>query len=134
MGKRDERSVKLYLKMALVEADYLIEMRGRLADVAPADWDGTTRRAIEKAIENIGESVYKIDDLNKDFRLKYPQIPWSKIEGMRHRVVQEYWGILPDILWSVMCDHVPNLADVLRLSLAEHAAAEANPHERGEQR
>jgi uncharacterized protein with HEPN domain len=129
LGKRDEHSVLFYIKMALEEVDYLIEQRARLADVEPASWDGTTRRAIEKAVENIGEAVYKIEGLDKDIFLKYPGVEWAKIEGMRHRVVHEYWGISPAILWSVTCDHVPTLGDVPRQIVADHSAAPRKPGE-----
>jgi uncharacterized protein with HEPN domain len=133
MGRDDKRSVRFYVQQALVEVDYLLEMHAKLIDVEPRLWDGTTRRAIEKAVENIGESVYKIDSLDADFRRAYPQIKWKQIEGMRHRITHEYWAVLPDILWSVLCDHVPGLGDVLREILTVDESVGGTSADEGDQ-
>jgi uncharacterized protein with HEPN domain len=40
---------------------------------------------------------------------KHPQIPWSDIIGMRHRLVHGYVDIEPDILWKTVTEDAPLL-------------------------
>lgn len=47
--------------------------------------DGTIRQ-----IEIIGEAT---KNLSKDFREKYPQVPWKDIAGMRDRLIHHYFGV-----------------------------------------
>lgn len=59
--------------------------------------DGTIRQ-----IEIIGEAT---KNLSKDFREKYPQVPWSDIAGMRDRLIHHYFGVnLKDVWYTVKVD------------------------------
>ena len=49
-------------------------------------------------VTQIGELVKKLPD---DFRLKYSEIPWRNIAGMRDIVVHNYETIDKLILWNV---------------------------------
>ncbi|MDY9924864.1 DUF86 domain-containing protein [Methanosarcina sp.] len=63
--------------------------------------DGTIRQ-----IEIIGEAT---KNLSKDFREKYPQVPWSDIAGMRDRLIHHYFGVnLNDVWYTVKVD-IPTL-------------------------
>ena len=59
--------------------------------------DGTIRQ-----IEIIGEAT---KNLSKDFREKYPQVPWKDIAGMRDRLIHHYFGVnLKDVWYTVKVD------------------------------
>jgi uncharacterized protein with HEPN domain len=49
---------------------------------------------------NIGEHVY---NLSSELKKQHPEVPWSKIAGMRHRLVHNYddtnWNIINDIVF-----------------------------------
>ncbi len=65
--------------------------------------DGTIRQ-----IEIIGEAT---KNLSKDFREKYPQVPWKDIAGMRDRLIHHYFGVnLKDVWYTVKVD-IPVLKD-----------------------
>ncbi len=65
--------------------------------------DGTIRQ-----IEIIGEAT---KNLSKDFREKYPQVPWKDIAGMRDRLIHHYFGVnLKDVWYTVQVD-IPVLKD-----------------------
>ena len=52
--------------------------------------DRKTNYAVVKALEIIGEAAKKIPSA---IRKKYPNVPWSKMAGIRNRLVHEYFGI-----------------------------------------
>ena len=61
------------------------------------------RWAITTPLYNIGEQVYNLSDA---FKKEHDVIPWSKISGLRHRLVHDYentnWGIICSILFDVL--------------------------------
>ncbi|MBC7772251.1 MAG: DUF86 domain-containing protein, partial [Pyrinomonadaceae bacterium] len=54
----------------------------------------------------IGEAASQINDSN---RAKAPAIPWTKIVGMRHRLVHVYWGVNFNLVWEVVERDLPAL-------------------------
>ena len=52
--------------------------------------DNKTRSAVVLKIEIIGESVKNIP---KEIRLKYKEIPWKDMAGMRDKISHFYFGI-----------------------------------------
>jgi len=62
--------------------------------------------AVIRAIEIIGEAV---KNLPMDFRNKYSDIPWTKITGMRDKLMHHYFGINLEIVWKVIKEDVPDL-------------------------
>ena len=51
---------------------------------------------IVKNIEIIGEAAYM---LTNEFKNTHPDTEWSKIAGMRHFLVHDYYNIDPDEIW-----------------------------------
>jgi len=62
--------------------------------------------ALIRAIEIIGEAV---KNLPSDFKDKYPNIPWSKIAGMRDKLMHHYFGVNFDNVWEVIKQDIPKL-------------------------
>ena len=63
----------------------------------------TVQWTITTPLYNIGEHAYM---LSKPFKEKYDHIPWSKISGLRHRLVHDYedtnWEIICDVIYDVL--------------------------------
>jgi uncharacterized protein with HEPN domain len=74
------------------------------------DHDDMLAFALIKALEIIGEAAVNMSD---EFRKSHPEIPWTKIAGMRHRLVHAYFDVNFDILWLAMRDDLPPLTNVL---------------------
>ena len=53
--------------------------------------DETLKRAFVRSIEIIGEATKNI---STEFRLKYPNIDWKRIAGMRDVLIHSYFGVL----------------------------------------
>ena len=54
---------------------------------------------IVKNIEIIGEAAYM---LTSEFKNSHPETEWSKIAGMRHFLVHDYYNIDSDEIWQVL--------------------------------
>ena len=59
-------------------------------------------------LQIIGEAVRSLPD---SFREKYPDIPWSKIIGMRNILTHQYFGIDVDVVWAVIENDLPDLKE-----------------------
>lgn len=56
------------------------------------------KRAFVRSLEIIGEAVKKISD---DTKIKYPEIPWKQMAGMRDILIHEYFGVDYSVVWEV---------------------------------
>lgn len=61
-------------------------------------------------LQIIGEAARALPD---DVRAMAPDIPWSKIIGMRNVLVHGYFEIDTDIVWDAASRHVPALKPAL---------------------
>jgi uncharacterized protein with HEPN domain len=68
--------------------------------------DEKTVDAVVRQIMIIGKATYH---LPKDFKEIYPHIVWSQIEGMRHKIVHDYYETRLDIVWAVAYNFAPQL-------------------------
>jgi uncharacterized protein with HEPN domain len=68
--------------------------------------DEKTLFAVMKAIEIIGEASKKIPE---NIKQNYSNIPWNEMAGMRDKIVHQYFGINPEILFDVVENHLPHL-------------------------
>lgn len=62
--------------------------------------------AVIRNLEIIGEAT---KSLNQEFRLKYPNIEWKKIAGMRDKLIHDYIGVDLWAVWGVVEEIIPNL-------------------------
>jgi uncharacterized protein with HEPN domain len=72
--------------------------------------DEFSQWAVTTPLYNIGEQVYM---LSTDFKKSNPDIPWSVVSGLRHRLVHDYEGIN----WSIIVDVVFDEMDVFVKSI-----------------
>lgn len=71
-------------------------------------------RTLDAVIRNlavIGEAAYNIP---KEFKKKYPEIPWIDISDMRNKLIHEYFGVDSEILWKTISDDLPMLVREVR--------------------
>jgi uncharacterized protein with HEPN domain len=65
-----------------------------------------TQDAICRRLEIIGEAANKLDS---EFTEQYPNIPWSKIVGMRNLLIHEYFNVDLDQVWNTVKKNIPEL-------------------------
>ena len=77
------------------------------------DADEVLSRFIQKELEIIGEAASKLSPAT---RAKAPGLPWTKIVGMRNRLVHDYARVDLDVVWTaVQNDLAPLRAEVERM-------------------
>jgi uncharacterized protein with HEPN domain len=67
--------------------------------------------AVARALEIVGEASKKVPG---DARDRLPDLPWSKMVALRNRLSHQYGDINPRILWDIVKNDLPALADALR--------------------
>ena len=74
----------------------------------PLQWTVTT------PLYNIGEHAYY---LSNEFKEKYPEVPWAKISGLRHRLVHNYddtnWSLISSILFDTLPEFQKSIHKIL---------------------
>lgn len=63
----------------------------------------------------IGEAAWNLSDALK---AEHSQVPWKRIEGMRHIMVHDYFKVDWDILFRTAQTHVPALKPEIEAILA----------------
>ena len=96
MPLRDER---LYIAESVEAIDRIFEYTegGRDAFLGSQ----LIQDAVVKNLIVIGEAA---KSLSEGSRAQAPEIPWSRVSGMRDRIVHAYFSIDLDIIWEVV-DH-----------------------------
>lgn len=68
--------------------------------------DLETQWLITTPLFNIGEQA---NCLSQEFCADHPDVPWSQIAGLRHRLAHNYEGTNWNIICSVLFDELPKL-------------------------
>jgi uncharacterized protein with HEPN domain len=67
--------------------------------------DSKTVDSVVRNLEVIGEAANR---LPAEFRTSHPQVEWTRIVGMRHRIVHDYFGLDLGIIWQVVQKDLPD--------------------------
>jgi uncharacterized protein with HEPN domain len=78
--------------------------------------DENLEMALVYLIQTIGEAARKV---SADFQKAHPEIPWSQIVGMRHKVVHDYLHVNYNVVWEVATKHLQPLVSCLEQFVPE---------------
>jgi len=96
---------KEYLRHILDECRFiLIATKGMTKDQLLGN--EVMKRAVVRSLEIIGEASKKIP---ADVKLKWHNISWKNMAGMRDRLIHDYIGINYSIVWDVVINKIPEL-------------------------
>jgi uncharacterized protein with HEPN domain len=68
--------------------------------------DELLKRAFVRSLEIIGEASKKIPI---DFKLKWEEVEWKAMSGMRDKLIHDYMGVDYYIVWDVVSNKIPSL-------------------------
>jgi uncharacterized protein with HEPN domain len=74
--------------------------------------DVKTLKAVALNFVVIGEAAAHIPD---EIVAAHPEIAWRLMRGIRNRLVHDYFGIDPKILWDTVQNDLPQLARSLNI-------------------
>jgi len=82
---------------------------------ADLDSDRMFPRALVHCVQKVGEAAARVREAQ---RAVAPEIPWTRIVGMRHRLVHVYYDINTDLLWEVVARKLEPLVQAIQHALA----------------
>jgi uncharacterized protein with HEPN domain len=101
--------------MSKLEIIYIYHIRDSInkildysAEICEQDFKQRTiiQDAIIRQIEIIGEASSK---LSNSFKLKFSEVPWKDIIGMRNKLIHDYFGVDINAVWKTIKMDIPVL-------------------------
>jgi len=74
--------------------------------------------AVARNLQTLAESTQRLSD---EIKATEPAVPWHDIAGFRNLLTHAYLGLDPEVLWSVVAQDLPGLAEAVKRM---HRAAE----------
>jgi uncharacterized protein with HEPN domain len=72
--------------------------------------------AVIRQLEIIGEATKQLSD---DVRIKYPEIPWKRISGLRDILIHNYMGVDLSAVWEITQKNLSDLKQQVQKILSE---------------
>lgn len=108
------KNTQEYLRHIQDECEYIISViQGENISKQKFFADETLKRAIVRSLEIIGEATKKIP---ADEKIKFPQIQWKNMAGMRDRLIHDYMGVNYSIVWDVVENKIPTVLEQIKKS------------------
>jgi len=94
---------------------YIDKISRYVSDVEKDEFlnDSKLAEACVLNLMQIGELAGKVD---ADFQKLYADVPWSKIRGLRNRLVHDYEGVNFELVWDIIEFDLPRLRKQLTLT------------------
>ncbi len=101
-----------YLHHILDECNYIVSVIDKNMTKDKLLDDETLKRAIVRSIEIIGEATKKVP---ADFKVKWSEISWRNMAGMRDKLIHDYMGVDYSIVWDVVKNIIPVLKNQIEI-------------------
>jgi uncharacterized protein with HEPN domain len=76
--------------------------------------DKRTQQAVILNLLHLGEAANRLMMESDDIALRFAQLPWNQMRGMRNRLAHGYFDINLDVVWATLQQALPPLRDQLR--------------------
>jgi uncharacterized protein with HEPN domain len=117
MTGRDE---SVYVRHML---DAIARLQRHVAGVDRKRFESTEmiQDAVFRQLEILGEAAGRI---SRETCARFPGIPWTKITGLRHRLIHDYLGVDVPLVWGAVTAEIPRITPLLESLLEELAPNE----------
>ncbi len=78
--------------------------------------DVMVQSAVIRQLEIVGEAVRRLSD---DLRTRETTVPWRDIAGTRDKLIHGYFSVKLDVVWNVVVQDLPTLAQQVRRILGQ---------------
>lgn len=100
-----EKDVRIYLE-DIAQACEKVRVYTKDMNFSEFVRDEKTKDAVLRNLEVIGEAVKNLPD---DFKEVHKEIKWKGPAGMRDKLIHEYFGVSPEIVWETLKNDIPQL-------------------------
>lgn len=97
------RSIELFLS-DIIEATKRIQEYTTSMNLDSFKKNNLVVDAVIRNLEIIGETSTHIPE---NLRVKYPELPWSSIVGLKNIAIHKYFKIDLDIIWNIVKNDIP---------------------------
>lgn len=112
MSRHDARVSMAQMRDHAREAMAMATDRGR----DDLDDDRVLELVLTRLVEIVGEAATRVPD---EIRAAHPDVPWRSIIGMRNRLIHGYDSVDLDVMWQIVAEDLPRLAETLDTILAD---------------
>ena len=114
MSEHDDR---LPMHQMLEHAREAVDMiRGRTR--AELRTNRILQLALAHLVQVVGEAATRVSRAGQTL---YPEIPWARAIGTRHRMVHDYDRIEYDVVWDTIAEDFPPLVAALKRALSNES-------------
>lgn len=107
----NRKTPTFYITKIIDDLEFIINNMNNLT-LEEFENDDILNCAISFKFIQISENVKQLPN---SLILAYPLIPWSKIVGLRNRIVHDYGNVQLDIIYNTIKNDLPELLEKLKL-------------------
>lgn len=104
------RDIGLYLEDILTSCQRIIQYTAGMTYESFVG-NNLVYDAVLRNIEIVGEAVKQVPG---KLQKQYPEVDWRRIAGMRDIVAHHYFSIHDEIVWDVVVNKIPELAEKVK--------------------